>query len=80
MEEGGLQLEEKVAFLSSVASHHGVEDVKVKETRMSWVFMAGNRVYKLKKPVRYPYLDYSTPEKRRQVCSQLFQQGRWAWR
>ena len=27
---------------------------------MSWVFLAGDRVYKLKKPVRFPYLDFST--------------------
>jgi aminoglycoside phosphotransferase family enzyme len=27
---------------------------------MSWVFLAGDRVFKLKKPVRYPFLDFST--------------------
>ncbi len=27
---------------------------------MSWIFLAGDRVYKLKKPVRYPFLDFST--------------------
>lgn len=67
-EDGGPSMEHKVAFLSSAASHRGVEEVEVKETRMAWVFLAGDRVYKMKKPVRYPYLDYSTPEKRRRIC------------
>ena len=31
---------------------------------MSWVFLAGDEVYKLKKPVSYPFLDYSTLEAR----------------
>jgi len=35
---------------------------------MSWVFMAGERVYKLKKPVRFPYLDFSTLERRTAAC------------
>lgn len=35
---------------------------------MSWVFLAGDRVYKLKKPVRFPYLDFSTIERRAAAC------------
>ena len=35
---------------------------------MSWVFMAGERVYKLKKPVRFAYLDFSTPDRREVAC------------
>ena len=35
---------------------------------MSWVFLAGERVYKLKKPVRFPYLDFSTIERRERAC------------
>ncbi|MBY0320835.1 MAG: hypothetical protein K2X72_19070 [Reyranella sp.] len=35
---------------------------------MSWVFLAGDKVLKLKKPVRFPYLDFSTVEKRRAGC------------
>jgi aminoglycoside phosphotransferase family enzyme/predicted kinase len=36
-----------------------------KETHVSDVFLAGDLVYKLKKPVRYSFLDYSTLDKRR---------------
>lgn len=67
-QDGSPSLEQKVAFLRSAASHRGVEEVEVKETRMAWVFLAGDHVYKMKKPVRYPYLDYSTTEKRRRIC------------
>jgi len=35
---------------------------------MSWVFLAGDKVYKLKKPVRFPYLDFSTPRRREDAC------------
>src|SRR5262249_7069896 len=32
------------------------------------VFLAGERAYKLKRAVRFPYLDYSTVERRRAMC------------
>jgi aminoglycoside phosphotransferase family enzyme len=43
-------------------------NVARRETHMSWVFLAGDRVYKLKKPVKFPYLDFSTLEKREAAC------------
>jgi aminoglycoside phosphotransferase family enzyme len=52
---------DKVAFLSSAAAYaQTVRTVEIKETHMSWVFLAGDRAYKLKKPVKYPFLDFST--------------------
>jgi len=44
--------------------------VDVRETHVSMVFLAGGRVYKLKKPVRMPFLDYSTRERRRHFCEE----------
>jgi aminoglycoside phosphotransferase family enzyme len=35
---------------------------------MSWVFLAGDRVFKLKKPVRFAYLDFSTLARREEAC------------
>jgi uncharacterized protein len=35
---------------------------------MSWVFLAGEHAYKLKKPVRFPYLDFSTLDRREAAC------------
>ncbi len=42
--------------------------VAVLETHMSYVFLAGDKVYKLKKPVRYPFLDFSTIDAREHNC------------
>jgi hypothetical protein len=44
--------------------------VRVRETHVSIVFLAGDRAYKLKKPVRMPFLDYSTLERRRHFCDE----------
>lgn len=38
------------------------------ETHISWVFIRGDDVFKVKKPVRFPFLDYSTPALRRSAC------------
>ncbi|MBR1778331.1 MAG: AAA family ATPase [Alphaproteobacteria bacterium] len=40
----------------------------VKETNISDVFLTGEKAYKLKRGVKYPYVDYSTPEKRLAAC------------
>jgi aminoglycoside phosphotransferase family enzyme len=66
---GGPTLADKVAFLSRPDAYpHPVGEVILRETHMSWVFLAGDRVYKLKKPVRFPYLDFSTLERREAAC------------
>lgn len=65
----GPGLAAKVAFLSRPEAYAPRPDaVAVRETHMSWVFLAGERVYKLKKPVRFPYLDFSTIGRREQAC------------
>ena len=46
---------------------HSPERVDVVETHMSWIFLAGEIVYKLKKPVRYDFLDFSTLEYRKEA-------------
>ena len=38
------------------------------QTQISYVFLAGNYVYKIKKPVDFGFLDYSTLEKRLHFC------------
>ncbi|MDJ0951294.1 MAG: hypothetical protein QNJ94_20475 [Alphaproteobacteria bacterium] len=54
-------LADKVRFLSACQAYASrPRGVTVIETHMSWVFLAGERAYKLKKPVRYPFLDFST--------------------
>ncbi len=63
-------LTDKVAFLSDAAGLAG--EVQRRETHMSWIFLAGDTVYKLKKPVRFPYLDFSTLARREAACRAEF--------
>jgi aminoglycoside phosphotransferase family enzyme len=44
------------------------ETVELLQTQMSFVFLAGEFVYKVKKTVNLGYLDYTTLEKRRDLC------------
>ena len=65
----GPTLEAKVSFLSRPEAYRPVPgEVIRRETHMSWVFLVGDRVYKLKKPVRFPYLDFSTLARREAAC------------
>lgn len=64
-------LEEKVAFLSKPEIYpDATARVEVRETHMSWVFLTETRAWKLKKPVRYDYLDFSTIDARRRNCEE----------
>jgi aminoglycoside phosphotransferase family enzyme/predicted kinase len=42
--------------------------VQVIETHISWVFLTERYAYKLKKPVTFGFLDFSTPELRKRAC------------
>ena len=68
-EIGETTLEDKVRFLAMAGSYPGaVHQVDTRETHMSWLFLTETRVYKLKKSVRFPYLDFSTLDKREAAC------------
>lgn len=58
------------ALLSPRAYPHPCERVEVRQTHISWVFLAGPLVYKVKKPLRLSFLDYSTLERRRHFCEE----------
>src|SRR6478736_1084160 len=61
---------EVVAFLRDPASYRpGVGPIEVIETHASLVFLAGDYAYKLKRAVKYPYLDFSTVERRLAACA-----------
>lgn len=55
-------------FLASPAACPAAGRPEVIETHMSWVFLAGDRVLKLKKPVRTSFLDFSTLPAREFYC------------
>ncbi len=42
--------------------------VELRETHISWVFLTDHFAYKLKKPVRFEFVDFSTPEARYRAC------------
>ena len=44
--------------------------VEVRETHISWVFLAGDRAYKLKKPVGCRSSTTGPPERRREMCEE----------
>ena len=58
-----------IAFLGEPSSYGpAIGRVDIIETHISLVFLAGDRAYKLKRAVKYPYLDFSTSEHRRLAC------------
>src|SRR5271169_7041050 len=60
---------EIIDFLSRPSSYGAaVERVEIIETHVSLVFLAGDRGYKLKRAIKFPYLDFSTAEERRVAC------------
>ena len=65
----GYGLEAKVRALRDPATYpEAPRAIEARETHMSWVFLTEHHVYKLKKPVRYDFLDFSTLKKRRADC------------
>jgi aminoglycoside phosphotransferase family enzyme/predicted kinase len=58
---------EVIEFLSSSTAHGGSAVERI-ETHASVVFLAGSRAFKLKRAVRYDYLDFSDAERRRVLC------------
>src|SRR5437868_846203 len=59
-----------VAWLSTPAAYDLPPSASVSrhETHGAFVFLAGDRAYKLKRAIKYPYLDYSTAALRRDAC------------
>ena len=56
------------ALLGDPATHGG-RDVRRFDTHASSVFLAGDRALKVKRAVRFPFLNYSTLEKRKAACA-----------
>jgi aminoglycoside phosphotransferase family enzyme/predicted kinase len=67
----GPSLAEKVSFLSRPASYpEPASAVLAIETHMSWVFLTDRHAWKLKKPVRFDYLDFATVGARERHCAE----------
>jgi len=66
----GPEWDEVARFLRSPGAFATARPLQVIETHISLVFLGDELVYKLKKPVRFDFLDFSTVELRRQACAE----------
>jgi uncharacterized protein len=57
-----------IALQNPNAYAHSVSMIDVIETHISWVLLTGDYAYKIKKPIQFDFLDFSTLEKRRFYC------------
>jgi aminoglycoside phosphotransferase family enzyme len=66
---GAISTDDKVRALSAAEIYPNRPfRVEVTETHLSWVFLAGERVYKLKKPVASEYFDFTSIVGREANC------------
>jgi len=72
-----LELPELVqALLDPQVYPDDTPEVQLLQTQISYVFLAGDNVYKIKKPVDFGFLDYSTLEKRLHFCEKEIELNR----
>ena len=58
------------ALLSPLRYPAGVTRVELVQTHISWVLLAGDFAYKIKKPVKLPFLDFSSLAQRKHYCDE----------
>lgn len=61
--------DEVFTFLMDPATHGGAPVTRI-DTHAASVFLAGSRALKVKRAVRFPFLDYSTLAKRKEACDE----------
>ncbi len=64
------------ALLDPKAYPHHPRKVELTQTQMSYVFLTDDYVYKIKKPVDFGFLDYTTLENRRFYCQKEIELNR----
>ena len=57
-------------LLQPRAYPHPADEVELVTTHISWVLLAGDYAYKIKRPVRYSFIDLTSPERRRFLCEE----------
>jgi len=57
-------------LLEPDAYPHAVSGLRLIETHISWVFLTGEYVYKIKKPVNLGFVDFSTLKRRKFFCEE----------
>jgi len=66
---GSAEAQQSVFALLADPATHGGSAVSRIDTHAASVFLAGTRAYKVKRAVRFPFLDYSTLAKRKAACA-----------
>lgn len=69
-------MEFEKTLLNPGAYPEKVKKVKCIQTHISWVFLTGKYVYKVKKPVDFSFLDFSTLKKRKFYCQKELELNR----
>jgi aminoglycoside phosphotransferase family enzyme/predicted kinase len=57
-----------IGLLADPVTYRVPGPVEVLETHISRIFLAGDRVYKMKRAIKLPYVDFSTPSLRLSAC------------
>lgn len=65
-----MQSEVVEALLKPDSYDEEVARVEMLQTHISWVFLTGKYAYKVKKPVDFEFLDFTTLEKRKHYCEE----------
>jgi aminoglycoside phosphotransferase family enzyme/predicted kinase len=72
--EAGISLKTQALLIEALRSaavfDHAGDSIKVLETHISWVILAGDFAYKFKKAVNFGFLDFSTLQKRHFYCQE----------
>jgi aminoglycoside phosphotransferase family enzyme/predicted kinase len=68
-----------LGLFSKQAFQVAQDQIRLIQTHISWVVLAGQYAYKLKKPVAFPFLDYGALQKRQQFCIKEMERNKsWA--
>jgi hypothetical protein len=71
-----VELAQLIEALADPAAYPApVESVEVRHTHISVVFLAGEHVYKIKKPLKLAFVDFSTLARRRHFCEEEVRQN-----
>jgi aminoglycoside phosphotransferase family enzyme/predicted kinase len=63
--------ERQIQSLLQIAAYPDpADDIRLIQTHVSWIFLAGEFAYKIKKPVNFGFLDFSTLDLRRFYCQE----------
>lgn len=60
--------EDVIAFLKETFEREAAAPIEIIETHISRIFLVDDRAFKMKRAVKLPYVDFSTPERRYAAC------------